>query len=58
MLGVPRSVKLMGQKTIVMNSNMPSCFVFKDVTRGIPKSDLLGVIVARIHVAGQWFLAV
>ena len=30
----------------------------KDVPGGIPKSDLLGVTLARIHVAGQWLLAV
>ena len=30
---------------------------FKDVQGGIPKSDLLGVTVALIHVAGQQFLA-
>ncbi len=30
----------------------------KDVPGGIPKSDLLGVTVALIHVAGQSFLAV
>ena len=30
----------------------------KDVPGGIPKSDLLGVTVALIHVAGQRFLAV
>ncbi len=30
----------------------------KDVQGGIPKSDLLGVTVALIHVAGQRFLAV
>ncbi len=29
-----------------------------DVQGGIPKSDLLGVNVALIHVAGQQFLAV
>ncbi len=29
----------------------------KDVQGGIPKSDLLGVTVALIHVAGQQFLA-
>ncbi len=32
--------------------------VIKDVSLGIPKSDLLGVIVALIHVAAQRFLAV
>ncbi len=32
--------------------------LLKDVPGGIPKSDLLGVTLARIHVAGQWFLAV
>ena len=26
---------------------------FKDAPGGIPKSDLLGVTVARVHVAGQ-----
>ncbi len=31
---------------------------FKDVPGGFPKSDLLGVTVALIHVAGQRFLAV
>ena len=31
---------------------------FKDVPGGFPKSDLLGVTVARIHVVGQQFLAV
>ncbi len=31
---------------------------FKDVPGGIPKSDLLGVTVALIHVAGQRCLAV
>ncbi len=31
---------------------------FKDIPGGIPKSDLLGVPVALIHVAGQIFLAV
>ncbi len=31
---------------------------FKDVQVGIPKSDLLGISVALIHVAGQQFLAV
>ncbi len=30
----------------------------KNVQGGIPKSDLLGVTVALIHVAGQRFLAV
>ncbi len=30
----------------------------KDVLMDIPKSDLLDVTVARIHVAGQRFLAV
>ncbi len=30
----------------------------KDVPGGFPKSDLLGVTVALIHVAGQRFLAV
>ncbi len=34
-------------------SNYPISKVFKDVPGGIPKSDLLGVTVARIHVAGQ-----
>ncbi len=33
-------------------------YFFKDVLMGIPKSDLLGVTVALIHVAGQRFLAV
>ncbi len=37
----------MGQKKIV-----------KDVPGGFPKSDLLGVTVALIHVVGQQFLAV
>ncbi len=27
----------------------------KDVPGGIPKSDISGVTVARIYVAGQWF---
>ena len=31
---------------------------FKDVPGGFPKSDLLGVTVALIHVAAQRFLAV
>ena len=31
---------------------------FKDVPGGFPKSDLLGVTVALIHVVGQQFLAV
>ncbi len=31
---------------------------FEDVPGGFPKSDLLGVTVALIHVAGQRFLAV
>ncbi len=30
-----------------------SAFTIKDVPGGIPKGDLLGVTVARIHVAGQ-----
>ena len=30
----------------------------KDVPGGVPKSDLLGVSVALIHVAAQRFLAV
>ncbi len=30
----------------------------KDLSLGIPKSDLLGVTVALIHVAAQEFLAV
>ncbi len=30
--------------------------LIKDVQGGIPKSDLLGVTVALIHVAGQRFL--
>ncbi len=30
----------------------------KDVQGGFPKSDLLGVTVAIIHVVGQQFLAV
>ncbi len=30
----------------------------KDVPGGFPKSDLLGVTVALIHVVGQQFLAV
>ncbi len=30
----------------------------KDVPGGFPKSDLLGVTVALIHVVGQRFLAV
>ncbi len=33
-------------------------FLVKDVQGGIPKSNLLGVTVALIHVAGQRFLAV
>ncbi len=32
--------------------------LFKDVPGGFPKSDLLGVTVALIHVEGQRFLAV
>ena len=32
--------------------------VVKDVSLGIPKSDLLGVTMALIHVAAQQFLAV
>ncbi len=32
--------------------------LFKDVPGGFPKSDLLGVTVALIHVAAQQFLAV
>ncbi len=31
---------------------------FKDVPGGFPKSDLLGVTVALVHVVGQQFLAV
>ncbi len=38
-------------------SNSFSLFV-KDVPGGFPKSDLLGVTVALIHVVGQQFLAV
>ncbi len=33
-------------------------FPVKDVPGGFPKSDLLGVTVALIHVAAQRFLAV
>ncbi len=33
-------------------------FSLKDVPGGFPKSDLLGVTVALIHVAAQRFLAV
>ena len=32
--------------------------LFKDVPGGFPRSDLLGVTVALIHVAAQQFLAV
>ncbi len=32
--------------------------MIKDVPGGFPKSDLLGVTVALIHVVGQQFLAV
>ena len=32
--------------------------VFKDVLMGIPKSDLLGVTMAVIHITRQQFLAV
>ncbi len=32
--------------------------ILKDVPGGFPKSDLLGVTVALIHVVGQQFLAV
>ncbi len=44
----------------IFTSNWDSVdlWTFKDVPGGIPKSDLLGVTVARIHGAGQWFLAV
>ena len=32
--------------------------ILKDVLMGIPKSDLLGVTMAVIHVAGQRLLAI
>ena len=33
-------------------------YLLKDVPTSIPKSDLLGVTMAAIHLAGQQFLAV
>ncbi len=39
-------------------NKQPGAPVLKDVPGGFPKSDLLGVTVALIHVAGQQFLAV
>ena len=36
---------------------LPRMVLVKDVLMGIPKSDLLGVTMAAIHVAGQ-FLSV
>ncbi len=44
------------EMTIEMVNFIPSMYWIKDVSVGIPKSDLLGVNVALIHVAAQQFL--
>ncbi len=43
---------------LLMNSLQLKGKLVKDVPGGFPKSDLLGVTVALIHVAAQRFLAV
>ncbi len=42
----------------ILKTNHSFHVSFKDVLMGIPNSDLLGVTMAVIHVAGQRFLAV
>ncbi len=46
------------QRPGIILLNFSSIFSVKDVQGGIPKSDLLDVNVALIHVAEQRFLAV
>ncbi len=42
----------------IVQSCSKKIIFLKDVPGGFPKSDLLGVTVALIHVVGQQFLAV
>ncbi len=46
------------QISVQQSKMLSAIWYVKDVQGGIPESDLLGVTVALVHVAGQRFLAV
>ncbi len=57
--GIDSQAYIKKGRTAIQVIPVPNAYTtFKDVPGGFPKSDLLGVTVALIHVAAQRFLAV